>query len=348
MISRRHFLASTAAATALSGCQSTLSKALAPIEPYPQGQVQVFSDTLIDLIAPDAAIDMLADGFLWTEGPAWDKMRQKLYFSDIPNNTIHTWDKVGGIQTFLSPAGRPTTPVDPHAAPGTNGIWHEPETDTLLIANQDGRSVDRLDLKTGQRVPLTTSFDGKKLNSPNDIAPSSKGTIFFTDPPYGLTQGNDSPGKEQAKNRVYAINSDGMTRVITNKTTFPNGVALSPDERTLYVSQSDPEAALVRKLTLDEGENVISDKVWLDVTDMVSDQAPGLPDGMAIDVDGNVFVTGPGGVLVVSPKGELLGRIFTGRATANCAFGGDGSTLFMTAHDTLLSIPTKTKGVQWA
>ncbi len=346
MISRRGFLASTAAAAILTGCQSIPAATLAPVQPYPQGRIDRFDPRLDAIISPDAEISLLAEGFLWTEGPAWDPKRDHLYFSDIPNNRIHTWSPETGLGTFLDPAGRPTSPVDPHSAPGTNGIWYNSD-DTLLICNQDARSVDHYDLKTGERKAIANSFGGKKLNSPNDIAPSKSGAIYFTDPPYGLKEVDTSPGKEQDHNAVYVVQPDGAVSRITDATTFPNGVALSQDERTLYVSQSDPEAALVRKIALTEDGDVTSDEVWLDVTDMVGDEAPGLPDGMVLDEDGIVFVTGPGGVLIVSPEGELLGRIFTGRATANCTFGKDGSTLFMTAHDTLLSIPTKTKGLLW-
>lgn len=339
---RRTFLASTGSVIALTACQNKLEAETSLTE----GRIEKFDDGLDALIDTDAEISLLADGFKWTEGPAWDFSKGHLYFSDIPNNRIHTWDSKSGLGTFLDPAGRAEEPADPHASPGTNGIWYL-AGDKLLICNQSARSVDLLDLSSGSRRAIVSSFRGKALNSPNDISVTKSGAIAFTDPPYGLKGGNASEGKAQPHNGVYLIDPDGNVSLITDKMTFPNGVAHSPDEQTLYATQSDPEAALVRRFNKRSDGTYEDMGVWQDFTSMVSDELPGLPDGMDVDQDGNVFITGPGGVLIVSPEGTLLGRINTGRATANCAFGEDGRTLFMTATDTLLSIQTKTRGKRW-
>lgn len=309
------------------------------------GKIERYSDRLDALIDPDTAIKQLADGFKWTEGPTWDSKRDRLLFSDIPNNRIHSWNSEVGLETVIDPAGNPHGAADEHAAPGTNGLFYQPANDSLLICNQDGRSVDRMDFADKSRTSLADQFEGDKFNSPNDVIRASDGTIFFTDPPYGLKDGDDSRGRQMSIKGVYRLSIDGKVTRLVSDMSFPNGLALSPDERHLYISQSDPHAPVLRRFALNGDGSVSGGDIWLDTASELNDQNPGLPDGMAVDQGGNVFATGPGGVFIVAPDGEILGRIHTGKATANCAFGDDGSILYMTATDTLLRIQTKTKGV---
>lgn len=288
----------------------------------------------------------MSDGFKWTEGPTWDGKREQLYFSDIPNNRIHSWSPTDGLETFLSPAGQAVPSADPDAAPGTNGLLYLQGDDGLLMCNQTARSIGKIDLSTGDYIPLATEYEGKPFNSPNDLILAKTGNLYFTDPPYGLKDQETYAGKQQAHNGVYRLSPTGDITLISDQMSLPNGIALSPDDRTLYVAQSDPNDPIIRAFRLKENGDVISDAIFHDFSDLKGDDNPGLPDGMAVDRNGFIFATGPGGVSILSPDGKRLGRIYTGRATANCAFGGDGSTLFMTAHDTLLSIITNTYGMK--
>jgi gluconolactonase len=185
---------------------------------------------------------------------------------------------------------------------------------------------------------IVSAFEGKKFNSPNDLVIHSKGDIYFTDPPYGLDQWDT---KELDFQGVYRIDLSGKLTLQVDSLSRPNGIGLSPDEKTLYIAQSDPEKARYYAFDLDENGNVISGKVLLDVTELVGENRKGLPDGLKVDKKGNLFATGPGGVLVISPEGKLLGTIMTGEGTANCAFNGDQSYLYMTADMYLMRIRLK-------
>ncbi len=342
MISRRLALGYLSSLPLLGACTDT--REIHSVQHYAKGRVEVFDPSFTKLVSADAKIELLADGFKWTEGPAWDSKREQLYFSDIPNNRIHSWNRSKGLQTFLDPAGRDDVDIDAEASPGTNGILYLEDQDSLLICNQNGRSVDLLNITTGQREAIAHQYNGKSFNSPNDVVRANNETLFFTDPPYGLKDQETFKGKEQPHFGVYRVARNGDVSLISRDMTRPNGIALSPDNRRLYVSQSDAHAPIVREFTLDENGYAVSDKLFADYADLIAEDSPGMPDGMAVDKNGFLFITGPGGVIVMAPDGKPLGRIYTGRATANCTFGEDGSTLFMTAHDTLLSIPTLTHG----
>lgn len=343
---RRMMLAGSSA-TILLGCNRE-TQIMEKMQFDTIGRIERFSPGLDDLLEVEAPVELLADGFKWTEGPTWDLRRGRLLFSDIPNNRIHSWNEAEGLGTLLDPGGNPHGEDDEHAAPGTNGLFYDSGSDTILICNQDARSVDRYDLASAERTRLVRKFEGKKFNSPNDVIQARDGSVWFTDPPYGLKEGNSSKGREMKVKGVYRLHPDGALTRLVDDMNFPNGLALSPDEKWLYVSQSDPDAPVLRRFSVDDDGTLSGGEVWLDTKDELSDANPGLPDGMAIDTEGNVWATGPGGVWVTAPTGEVLGRIHTGKATANCAFGEEGSTLFMTATDTLLRVRTKAKGVFFA
>lgn len=336
---RREFLLGTGA-LALAGCGVDAAG----------GAVERFDPALDALLEAAAMPEELGGGFIWAEGPAWDRDRDCLYFTDVPGNTAYRWREDSGVDVFLSPSG-----IEPEASqgfrePGANGLWYE-GGGQLLVCNHGRRAVERLDLASRERSVLADRFDGQPLNSPNDVVRSPGGTLYFTDPPYGLEGLDASPLKRQDANGVYRIAPDGRVDRLLGDMTFPNGIALSPDGLTLYVAQSDPSAMHIRRLVMQaDGEGGFEDGgVWFDAAPLAGEGLPGLPDGMAVAETGHVFATGPGGVLILSPEGGCIGRILTGRATANCAFGGaDGSILFMTAHDRLLRIPTRTRGVQWS
>lgn len=325
----------------LSACAATGESS-----PYPAiGRVTAFDAAFRDVVPADARIEKLADGFTWSEGPAWIRGGDYLLFTDVPENRLYRWSDDDGLSVFLEPSGYggPSDPALREA--GANGLYPEPDG-TVLLADSGSRLVARLDPATREKTPLATHYDGKRFNSPNDLVRRSDGTVFFTDPPYGLDGLDDSPVKELDFNGVYRLDPDGTVHLLDDGLTFPNGIALSPDERTLYVANSDPERPVWMAYALDAEGAVQDRRVFADASDLVAEDSPGLPDGMAVAADGTLFATGPGGVLVFDPAGKRLGRIETGTAVANCAFGDDGRTLYMTSHDFLARVRVRASGMR--
>jgi gluconolactonase len=210
--------------------------------------------------------------------------------------------------------------------------------DAVLLADSGSRLVARFDVRTKQKKTLVDRFEGKRFNSPNDVIRKRDGTIFFTDPPYGLKEMNTSSLKEQKFNGVYRLDLDGTVCVIDDSLTFPNGIALSPDERTLYVAVSDEKRPVWMAYTLSADGEPTAKRVFADASDLQKQGSPGLPDGLRVASNGYLFATGPGGVIVFTPQGKRVGRIETGTAIANCAFGDDGRTLYMTSHRMLARV----------
>ena len=296
------------------------------------------------LIAPDAAIERLADGFTWTEGPVWIADGGYWLFSDVPENKMYRWSEGSGVSLFLSPSGYDGPDLSSFREPGSNGLIRGPG-DTILVADHGNRAVARLDLATKTKTLLATRYQGKRFNSPNDLVLSENRSIYFTDPPYGLDGLDASPHKELPHNGIYRLDPDGTVTLLASDLSFPNGIILSPDERTLYVANSDPKRAIVMAYGLGADRTIREGRVLVDMTAEAASGLPGLPDGMAIDATGDLFATGPGGIHIRSPDGTRLGRIETGTVTANCAFGEDGRTLFIASHKMVARVRTRTKGL---
>jgi gluconolactonase len=308
------------------------------------GTLTTYDPSFHEVVAADARIEKIAEGFTWSEGPVWIDSGGYLLFNDVPENTMYRWSEKDGLSVFLKPSGYDGDDLSTLREAGANGLLLEPDG-SLLLADSGTRIVARLDLATKTRKPVATSFEGKRFNSPNDVARRRDGAVFFTDPPYGLKGMNESPVKEQPANGVYRVDADGTVHLIDDQLTFPNGVALSPDEHTLYVSNSDPKQPIWVAYALDADGNVVSRRVFDDATDLVAEGKPGLPDGMAMSADGHLFASAPGGILVFDDAGKRLGRIETGVAVSNCAFGDDGRTLYMTSHSFVARVATRATGV---
>jgi gluconolactonase len=193
---------------------------------------------------------------------------------------------------------------------------------------------------------VADKYDGRRFNSPNDAVVDSRGNIYFTDPPYGLERNMDDPAKELDFQGVYRVAPDGNVTLLTKEMERPNGIALSPDEKTLYVANSFNERPVIMAFEVRDDGTIGTGREFFSGRDLANNRR-GSFDGMTVDTRGNLFATGPGGVLIISPEGKHLGTIVTGQRTANCEFGEDGSTLFITADDYLLRIPTKAKGVRF-
>jgi gluconolactonase len=323
-----------------------------PDNPAPRfpavGRLTTYDAAFADVVAPDARIERLADGFTWAEGPAWiadgDDGGGYLLFTDVPDNKLYRWSEQDGLSVFLEPSGYDGPPTGTLREPGANGLYAEP-AGTVLLADSGSRVVARFDPRTKRKTTIAAAFNGKRFNSPNDVVRRSDGVVFFTDPPYGLKDGNDSPVKELDFNGVYRLDTDGSVHLLDDGLSFPNGIALSPDERTLYVANSDPARPIWTAYTLDAKGAVQDKRVFADAADLVGENNPGLPDGMAVAANGTVFATGPGGVIVFSTDGKRLGRIETGTAVANCAFGGDGRMLYLASDAFIARVRVRTKGL---
>ncbi|HEY5808846.1 MAG TPA: SMP-30/gluconolactonase/LRE family protein [Povalibacter sp.] len=309
------------------------------------GKIQRLDPALDAIVPDDWRVEKLASGFTWSEGPVWISAGGYLLFDDVPGNTMYRWSQKDGLSVFLKPAGFEGKDTSMFREAGANGLFPN-DAGSILVADSGNRMIARLDLATKKKTPLATKFEGKRLNSPNDVIRSRDGVIFFTDPPYGLKDINDSKHKEQSFNGVYRLDKDGSVHVIDRELTFPNGIALSPDERTLYVANSDPKRPIWMAYSLDAKGNVTSKKKFADASDLVSEKSPGLPDGMRVTGDGTLFASAPGGILIMNSAGKRLGLIQTGTAVANCAFGDDGHTLYVTSHEFIARIRLKINGAR--
>jgi gluconolactonase len=300
-------------------------------------------DRAIDaVLAPDAIIELVvADKFEWSEGPVWDKAHKRLLFSDIPRNMIWQWSPDGGLKEFLEPSGYTGTGTFTGREPGSNGLAINKAGELLLCMHGDRRVAKWVD---GKFVTLADKYDGKRLNSPNDLVIKSNGDIYFTDPPYGLPKIEKDPAKELDFQGVYMLSPKGELTLLTKGLSRPNGLAFSPDEKTLYVANSDPDRAIWVAFPVKPDGMLAEGRVFFDSTQAAKEKKPGLPDGMKVSQDGTIWATGPGGVYIFTPDGRHLGTLATGVPTANCNWGDDGSTLYITADKNLARIRTKVKG----
>lgn len=307
----------------------------------PLGSIERLHPGLDRLIPPGAQMEKLASGFDWAEGPLWMPDQQALLFSDVPLNRVYRWKEGEGVSVFLKPSGY-TGDTPRGGEPGSNGLARDAGGGLVLMQHGD-RRVARLKPGGGFET-LVDRHDGKRFNSPNDGVYKSNGDLYFTDPPYGLLKLNDDPAKELPYNGVYRLTKDGKLALLTQELGFPNGLAFSPDEKTLYVANSDPKKAIWMAYPVRDDGTLGAGRVFRDVTALVGPDKKGLPDGLKVDVHGNLFATGPGGILIFAPDGTQLGVLNTGEATGNCAWGDDGSTLYIAADMYIARLRTTTKG----
>lgn len=316
------------------------------------GQIARYSDDSLAVIPADTVIEKLTeDKFQWSEGPLWIAEQNTVLFTDVPQNTLYSWSDQAGLSVFLKPSGLEGNDVEGiFNSAGANGLVRAPDGG-IYAGDHGNRAITHINLTTKVKTPVVSAFEGKKLNSPNDLVLTANGNIFFTDPPYGLNGQDESAAKEQSHNGLYYADLSGDIPVITlldNSLTRPNGVVLSPDGRKLYVAVSDPDAAKYYTYDVAPDGSVSGKSTLYDATHLVKAGKPGLPDGMAISKDGYLFATGPGGVLVFSPNGEFIATIETGTAIANCTFGGvDGRTLYMTSASFLARADVSVTGLDF-
>ncbi|MBO9624412.1 MAG: SMP-30/gluconolactonase/LRE family protein [Sphingomonas sp.] len=298
-------------------------------------------DSILDAGTP---IEVLASGFRWAEGPVWVRDGGFLLFSDVPANIAYRWKQGEGAKPFLSPSGLGgPIPAGVREA-GSNGMAIDARG-RLVMADSGTRAIARVDLATRKKTILADRFQGKRFNSCNDVVIARSGAIYFTDPPYGLEEGDQSPLKELAFNGVYRLGTDGKVALLDDSLSRPNGIGLSPDQKTLYVSMSDEKRPHILAYSLSaDGLPQGPSRIFRDMSAELAQKLPGLPDGLEVGASGHLFASGPGGIHILAPDGRQLGVIAPGKAAANCAFGEDGRTLFITASDSIARVRLKISG----
>ncbi len=305
------------------------------------GRIERLDPRFDTLVPPGAVLEKVADGLVWTEGPLWDGRAGALLFSDVPRNGVFRWKEGNGVTPLFSPSGYTGATSFTGAEPGSNGLAFDREGRLVLCQHGDRRIVRRE--VDGRLTVLADQFEGKRLNSPNDLAFRSNGDLYFTDPPFGLPRAFSDPAKELPFQGVYRLGEDGKLSVVVKNLRAPNGLGFSPDEKTLYVSNADHARPVWMAYEVRPDGSLGTGRQFAEASAFVKPEE-GVPDGLKLDHGGNVFAAGPGGVHVFAPDGTRLGRLETGVKTGNVAWGEDGSVLFVAANHWILRLRTSTRG----
>lgn len=302
-------------------------------------EVEVYDSAALSIIDPNSHFEVLARGFYWSEGPLWIDDLQSVVFSDVPANKIYQWNEKNGLSIYLEFAGH-SGAENKSSGRGPNGLILDSK-DRLIICQHGDRRIARLDADLenpkSQFITVADTYKGKQFNSPNDLVMDKGGNIYFTDPPYGLPENKTG---EIGMNGVFKINPEQEVSVMIDSLSMPNGIGLSPDEKTLYINQSDPQNPVLYSYEIAVDGSLEDGKVLFDFQTL-SENKKGLPDGLKIHESGNIFATGPGGIHILSPEGKHLAAILTGKSTANCAFDSGYDYLYMTTTDMLMRLKLK-------
>ncbi len=308
------------------------------------GTIIQYDEALSSIIDTATKAEIIAEGYEWSEGPLWIEKHNMLLFSDVPMNTIYKWTEANGAEVYLKPSGYTGTTPSKCKEPGSNGLTID--TDGHLVLCQHGdRAVSLMDAPfdkpAAKFITLVNKYEGKKLNSPNDLVFNKDGELFFTDPPYGLfTQDDTDSAKELKHNGVYKVKKDGTVILLVDSITRPNGLAFLPGEKQLIVACSDPDKPnwYIFDVT---GDTLSNGKLFYSAAEERKTIKHGLPDGFKINKQGIVFATGPGGVYIFNRSGKKLGLIKLDEATSNCALSTDEKTLYVTNDMYVLRIALK-------
>ena len=302
------------------------------------GTIEQLDPALADIISPDAKVELLGQGYEWSEGPLWIESQKMLLFTDVPKNIIHKWTEEKGVDIYLTPSGYTGTGPE-SKEPGANGLAFDDEENLLLCQHGD-RRIAVMNASWDQPKPdfktVANTYNGKRFNSPNDLV-FFNNDIYFTDPPYGLAA--DSL-KELPYQGVYKATADGKVILLIDSLTRPNGIAFSPDHKKMYVANSDSKRVHWYEYEMSDSGTVVSGKIFYDAgAEAKIDK--GSPDGLKVDSKGNIFASGPGGIWIFNPAGKVLGKIKLPNPTANCALTPDDKTLFITSDMNLLRVKLK-------
>lgn len=311
-------------------------------DPYTSiGSIETISPELGSILDTTAKIEIVAEGYDWTEGPLWLPDQKALLFSDIPPNKIFKWTEAKGAELYLTPSGY-TGSAPRTGEPGSNGLLLSPDGKLVLCQHGDRRLAVMeapLDNPASEFKTLIDQYQGKKLNSPNDAVYHPNGDLLFTDPPYGLEKNADDPAKELAFQGVYLLKPSGEIKLLTDTLTRPNGIALTDSGKSVVIANSDPEKARWYIFEL-RNDSLANGRILFDATTGARTET-GLPDGLKVDKNGTIFATGPGGVWIFDSKGILLGKIRIPSACSNVALADDQKTLFITADSRILRLKLK-------
>ena len=302
------------------------------------GQIERLDSRLDALIAPSTAVEKIADGLVWAEGPLWDPRTQSLLFSDVPRNAIFRWHPDEGVTLAIARSGYTGPDPPPRGEPGSNGLIFDREGRLVLCQHGDRRIVRRE--QDGSLTVLADQFEGRRLNSPNDLTYHPNGDLYFTDPVFGLPGGFEDPERELDFQGVFRIAADGRVHAVVKDLRAPNGLAFSPDGRVLYVANSQRSRPVWMAYDIDADGRASGARQFAEASAWVQ-PSDNVPDGMKVDRHGNLFATGPGGVHVFAPDGTRLGRIVVGVPLGNVAWGPDGA-LFIAANHWLVRVKTLT------
>ena len=302
-------------------------------------RVIIHDSAALALIDPNTSFEILATGFKWSEGPLWVEALQALLFSDVPTNKIYKWSPYDSLSIYLEYAGH-TGQGNKNSNRGSNGLLLDNESH-LILCQHGERRIARLNAALGQPQPkfisIADAYDDKPFNSPNDLDIDRAGNIYFTDPPYGQP---NTKTAEIGINGVFKVAPSGAVTMLIDSLDRPNGIALSLNQKTLYINQSDREKPFLYKYEITANGLLKNGNVLFDFRPFTK-QHKGLPDGLKIHKSGNIFATGPGGVHLISPLGKHLATIETGKRTANCAFDADQKYLYTTTTDMLTRLRLK-------
>jgi gluconolactonase len=302
--------------------------------------IEKVDDSLDAIVPAGAKIEKLAGGFAFTEGPIWFDAGY-LLFSDIPRNEIHKWTPDGKVALFRKPSGYDLNDAPAGAFIGSNGMTRDHQGRLVVCEHGNGR-VTRTE-PDGRIKVLADKYEGKRLNSPNDIVQRSNGDFYFTDPPYGLVKQDDDPKKELDFNGVFKLSNGNLT-LLYKGVGRPNGLAFTPDEKYMYLNNSEPNRKICLRFEVRDDGTLTNEKVFFDVT---QDRSDGVPDGMKVDQEGNVYSTGPGGVWIFNAEGKHLGTIKPPEVPANIHWGdADAKTLYITARTGLYRIRLNIAGIR--
>jgi len=308
------------------------------------GRITWHAPAFTQLVAANAQIEVLAAGLGHLEGPVWVADSSMLLFSDTQTQTLYRWTAARGLSKFLEKSGY-TGRLPYSKEPGSNGLALDGRGNLLLCEHGD-RRLARLPL-AGQsgKMTVTDNFEGRRYNSPNDVLLHPNGSLYFTDPPYGLPQQERDPQREIDVAGVYRLDSKGLVTREISELSRPNGLATTADGRTLYISESDSLKPRIWAYEVKTNGKLEKGRVFFDMSSLPRPRYKEQPDGLKVDRAGNVWATGFGGISVISPTGQLLGSIDTGEVVANCAWGDDGRTLYIASGTFLCRLKTNAQGV---
>jgi gluconolactonase len=302
------------------------------------GTIEFVSDELSNLIKKDAKVEIIAQGFQFTEGPLWVNKEKMLLFSDVPGNTIYKWTEAKGKEIYLRPGGYTDT-AKRGGFMGPNGLTLS-RNGKLLICQHGDRRIAQMDAPLNAPKPsfetVAGAYEGKRLNSPNDLFLAKNGDLYFTDPAYGFERGARDPKRELSNQGVYKVDKGGKISLLIDSLEAPNGIAIFPDNKTLLVANSDGRKKKWYAYDIAANGTLSNARIFYDAS---NERGAGGCDGLKIDNQGNVFAAGPGGIWIFTKSGTLIGKIkMNGVTAANCALSPDDKTLYITATQYLLRV----------